>query len=62
MAFLHQELRKTISGKQAYVSNCSFLEFVNDSLRDIRILNSDSLPFYKNEDEEQTIKELLKMR
>ena len=62
MAFLHREIRKTIAGEAAYASNRSFLEFINDSLRDLGISNSENLPYFKNKNEEATIKELMAMR
>lgn len=62
MAFLHCELRKTIKGKKAYASNRSFLEFVNDSLRDIGIYTSENLPSYTDKNKETTVRELLKVQ
>ena len=61
MAFIHRKLCKTLSGKQAYASNRSFLQFLNDSLQDIGISTLENLPLFKDKNEESTVKELLLM-
>ena len=62
MASLSTKLRKTIAGQLAYASERSYLEYLNDSLYNIGIINSENLPFFKNQIEEATVKELLSMR
>ena len=62
MAFIHRELKKTLNGYQAYASNRSFLEFVNDSLRDIGISSTETLPSFSDENEERAVCQLLKIR
>ena len=61
MASFSIKLRKTITGQLAYASDHSYLEYLNNSLRDIGIIDSDHLPSFKNTTEEATVKELLRM-
>ena len=55
MAFIHRELKKTLNGHQSYASNPSFLEFINDSLRDVGILNLETLPSFSDANEERAV-------
>ena len=62
MASFSFELRKSIAGQLAYASDRSYLQYLNDSLQDIGIVDSNHLPSFKNSTEEATVKELLRMR
>ena len=62
MAFIHRELKKTLNGHQAYASNRSFLEFINNSLRDVGILDFETLPSFSDANEERAVRELLAIR
>ena len=62
MSSLSFELRRTIAGQLAYASDRSYLEYLNDSLRDIGITDSNHLPSFRNSTEETAVKELLRMR
>ena len=62
MAFIHRELKKTLNGYQAYASNRSFLEFINDLLRDVGISNTENLPSFSDANEERAVCEMLAIR
>ena len=48
-------ITKTIEGASFYASNCTYLQYLNDSLRDLGISDSATLPAFDSDEEKEAV-------
>ena len=59
---LMSDITKTIDGASFYASNRTYLQFLNDSLRDLGVSDDQTLPAFDNDDQKNGVLLTLRKR